>query len=95
MKTLIEKSILIVALGNPTTKSEFNIDSPSEANEPNFRSLLGISGLSVLVCFFYLDNENQYDGYTFINVVQSSDVDVIKQQITQELSTYINTPKNS
>lgn len=93
MKTVIEKSILIVALGNPTTKSEFNIDSPSEINDPNFRSLLNVSGLSVLVCFFYLDNEKQYDGYTYINVTQSNDVEDIKQQILQELNTYINSPR--
>ena len=93
MKTLIEKSIIIIVLGNPKTKSEFNIDSPAEQTDPNFKSLVEVAGQSILVCFFYTEDEVQKDTYCYVNVVDSDDAQVVKTQITEELNKHLESIK--
>lgn len=94
MKKLIEKSVIISALGAPPKiKTEFQIKSDIEKNDSNFRSLLNIVGTTALVFFYYTEENIEKDGYCDVRVRFSSDAMEVKNQIIKEINKFLNQPK--
>lgn len=89
MKTLIENSVKFKGIGNPETFTEFNLENEYSVKNPNFRSLVRLSGRNLTVFFDVTENDEVNSMTTRIQVVKSDDPAEIKKQITDHINSII------
>jgi hypothetical protein len=90
MKNLIEKSVKFKGIGSPETFTEFNLENEYSTKNPKFKSLTRLSGRTITILFDVQENDEVVSMSTRMEIIRSSDVTVIKNNITDHINSIIN-----